>query len=433
MPYTLLEQGALDHELPLCAERGVGVVIGAPFGSGILAPRAGCPLHLRLPPGGGAGGGAHRRIAAVCARHNVPLGAAALQFPLGHPSVASVIPGPNSPQQVRSNVQWMRTPIPAPLWSELKGEGLLRPDAPCPSEAPLASYPPVARVSDQRGSTLIADCYLPVYRATDLRTGGPVAVKALHPAFARDPVLPRAPAPGGPGRGRADLPPGGAGGRPRRRTREPPFLVLEYVAGETLQARWRREGRLAPGAALAIVLEVARALEDAHAQGIVHRDLKPQNVMLADGQVKVLDFGIARVAELPGLTAPGRLLGTPAYAPRSGPAGRRDARADIYALGVILYALLEGEVPFRGPTPLAVLRQHEAAPAPPTATPPRGAAGARALPGQGPRPSATRPRRAGRGPGGRRARWPGRAPPPPTPPRGGARRPARRGTAGEAP
>ncbi|HEX2325773.1 MAG TPA: protein kinase, partial [Chloroflexota bacterium] len=148
---------------------------------------------------------------------------------------------------------------------------------------------------------------------------------------------------------------------------EPPFLVLEYVAGETLQARWRREGRLAPGPALAVVREVARALEDAHAHGIVHRDLKPQNVMLADGQVKVLDFGIARVAELPGLTAPGALLGTPAYAPPEWASGTADGRADLYALGVILYALLEGAVPFRGPTAKAVLRQHESAPPPPTA------------------------------------------------------------------
>jgi D-threo-aldose 1-dehydrogenase len=132
MPYTLLEQGALDHELPLCAERGVGVVIGAPFGSGILARGPDAPSTYGYRPAEAPVVERTRRIAAVCARHDVPLGAAALQFPLGHPSVASVIPGPNSPQQVRSNVQWMRTLIPAPLWSELKGEGLLRPDAPVP-------------------------------------------------------------------------------------------------------------------------------------------------------------------------------------------------------------------------------------------------------------------------------------------------------------
>ena len=181
---------------------------------------------------------------------------------------------------------------------------------------------------------------------------------------------------------------------------EPPFLVLEYVAGETLQARWRREGRLAPGEALAIVLEVARALEDAHAHGIVHRDLKPQNVMLADGQVKVLDFGIARVAELPGLTAPGALLGTPAYAPPEWASGTADGRADLYALGVILFALLEGDVPFRGPTADGrAAPARGGPPAPDGAHPPGGAAGAAALPGQGPRAALPDPRRAGRGAG----------------------------------
>ncbi|HEX2516978.1 MAG TPA: serine/threonine-protein kinase, partial [Chloroflexota bacterium] len=185
-----------------------------------------------------------------------------------------------------------------------------------------------------------------VYRATDLHTGGPVAIKALHPAFARDPVYRE--------RLRREAQTAAVLTSPRvvrvvdlDASAEPPFLVLEYVAGETLQARWRREGRLAPGPALAIVLEIARALEDAHAHGIVHRDLKPQNVMLADGRVKVLDFGIARIQELSGLTVPGHLLGTPAYSPPEWASGSADGRADIYALGVILFALLEGHVPFR--------------------------------------------------------------------------------------
>ncbi|HXI15362.1 MAG TPA: aldo/keto reductase, partial [Chloroflexota bacterium] len=70
------------------------------------------------------------RIQAVCQRHSVPLGAAALQFPLGHPSVASIIPGPNSPEQVYTNVEWARHEIPSDLWAELKAEGLIRKDAP---------------------------------------------------------------------------------------------------------------------------------------------------------------------------------------------------------------------------------------------------------------------------------------------------------------
>src|SRR6516162_3446177 len=108
LPYTLLDQQVLDSEFPRCAEKGVGFVIGAVFGSGILATEA------------------------VCGRHGVPLAAAALQFPLGHPSVASVIPGGLSPEHVRQNVAAFRHTIPSALWAELKHEGLLRADAPTP-------------------------------------------------------------------------------------------------------------------------------------------------------------------------------------------------------------------------------------------------------------------------------------------------------------
>ncbi|HET7767523.1 MAG TPA: aldo/keto reductase [Chloroflexota bacterium] len=134
MPYTLLNQEALESELPRCQEKGVGIVIGAPFASGLLArgvddPRATYgyrPVEQPIAE-------KTRRIAAVCARHGVPLGAAALQFPLAHPSVAAIIPGPNHPEQVRTNLEWVRWPIPAALWEELKGEGLLRKDAPTPA------------------------------------------------------------------------------------------------------------------------------------------------------------------------------------------------------------------------------------------------------------------------------------------------------------
>jgi len=132
MPYTLLNQEALDLELPLCVERGVGVVIGAPFASGILAlgPGRGTYRYAAAPPEIVEKA---RGIEAVCSRYGVPLGAAALQFPLGHPAVAAVIPGPNSPAQAQKNLEWVRVPIPADLWSELKAEGLLRTDAPTPA------------------------------------------------------------------------------------------------------------------------------------------------------------------------------------------------------------------------------------------------------------------------------------------------------------
>ena len=129
MPYTLLTQEALDHELALCVERGVGVVIGAPFASGILS---------RGPESGTYGYHAPstevvtkaRSIQAVCDRYGVPVGAAALQFPLAHPAVAAVIPGPNSPEQAQCNLEWMRVEIPSDLWAELKAEGLIQVDAP---------------------------------------------------------------------------------------------------------------------------------------------------------------------------------------------------------------------------------------------------------------------------------------------------------------
>ncbi len=131
MPYTLLNQQGLA-ELDICAAKGVSVVIGAPFASGILARDA--------EPGSTYGYRQAKpevveraqRIRAVCQRHDVPLGAAALQFLFGHPSVVSVIPGPVSPAEVAKNLEWMRHGIPGDLWSELRAEDLIDPRAPLP-------------------------------------------------------------------------------------------------------------------------------------------------------------------------------------------------------------------------------------------------------------------------------------------------------------
>ncbi len=130
MAYTLLSQEALEQDLALCRDRGVSVVIGAPFASGILARGPGAGAEYGYRPAEEAVLEHTRRIAAVCERHQVPLAAAALQFPLGHPAVAAVIPGPNTPEQVRRNVELARAPIPPDLWLELKAEGLIHPDAP---------------------------------------------------------------------------------------------------------------------------------------------------------------------------------------------------------------------------------------------------------------------------------------------------------------
>lgn len=132
MPYTLLSQDALDGELQLLRERGASAVIGAPFASGILAVGAREGATYGYRPAEDYVMARARRIDEVCRSFGVPLGAAALQFPFGHPAVASIIPGPNTPEQVRANLAWMRHEIPGELWSRLKSEGLIRAEAPTP-------------------------------------------------------------------------------------------------------------------------------------------------------------------------------------------------------------------------------------------------------------------------------------------------------------
>ncbi len=131
MPYTLLDQRGLA-ELDLCAERGVSVVIGAPFASGILARDAGPETTYGYRPARPEIIERAQRIRGVADRHGVPLGAAALQFLFGHPSVVSVIPGPVAPEEVAKNLDWMRHEIPGALWQELRAEGLIDPVAPLP-------------------------------------------------------------------------------------------------------------------------------------------------------------------------------------------------------------------------------------------------------------------------------------------------------------
>ncbi len=132
MPYTLLHQEVLQDEFPRCVERGIGFVIGAVFSSGILATGPAPGAHYNYAPAPPQILERVRRIEAVCARHGVPLAAAALQFPLGHPKVAAVIPGASRPSQVQRNVSAFEHPIPSALWVELKAESLLREDAPVP-------------------------------------------------------------------------------------------------------------------------------------------------------------------------------------------------------------------------------------------------------------------------------------------------------------
>jgi D-threo-aldose 1-dehydrogenase len=132
MPYTLLDTDVLDSEFPRCAAQGVGFVIGATFASGILATGAVPGARYRYADATPEILAKVKRIEAVCARHNVPLPAASLQFPLGYLAVAAVIPGALLPEHVTRNVAAFRHAIPAAFWAELKHEGLLRMDAPVP-------------------------------------------------------------------------------------------------------------------------------------------------------------------------------------------------------------------------------------------------------------------------------------------------------------
>jgi D-threo-aldose 1-dehydrogenase len=130
MRYTLLEHDTLDVELPRCVEKGVGLVIGGVFNSGISATGAVPGATYNYAPATPEIMRRVARIEAVCRRHDVPLPAAALQFPLGHPAVAAVIPGAISPAQVAANIAGVRQKIPTDFWAELKREKLIRADAP---------------------------------------------------------------------------------------------------------------------------------------------------------------------------------------------------------------------------------------------------------------------------------------------------------------
>jgi D-threo-aldose 1-dehydrogenase len=134
--YTLLEQDPLDDLLPLCARRGVRLVIAGPYNSGILAKgvrHGGAVPNFNYEPAPPAIVERVGAIEDICARHGVPLAAAALQFPLAHPQVASVVPGMGSVRQVDDALALMAQPVPAALWEELRDAGLIRRDAPVPA------------------------------------------------------------------------------------------------------------------------------------------------------------------------------------------------------------------------------------------------------------------------------------------------------------
>jgi serine/threonine protein kinase len=194
-----------------------------------------------------------------------------------------------------------------------------------------------------------------VFRAQPLDGGPEVAVKELRPQFAADPSLRR--------RflreaelGRALNHPGIVRTLDAGEERGLPYLVLELVRAATLRARLDRDGRLSPESAWSIFVALAQALDHAHGHGVIHRDIKPQNIFVDGPLVKLGDFGNARVVSLASVTGASLSWGTPEYvAPETFGRGRADPRSDLYSLGVVLYEMLAGKLPWTRAETLARL------------------------------------------------------------------------------
>lgn len=208
-----------------------------------------------------------------------------------------------------------------------------------------------------------------VYRGTHVLMDKTVAIKVLHPALAADDTI---------------VARFSREARAASRISHPHalnvtdfgedeggivFLVMEYLRGKTLKEVIHEDGPLPLPRAVEIIRQICGALETAHAEGVVHRDLKSDNIMLVEVSgggdwAKVLDFGIAKITEKvgqdPALTAPNLIIGTPQYMSpeQCSQAAELDARSDIYSLGIILYEMLAGHVPFTGESPTAIMMQH---------------------------------------------------------------------------
>ncbi|MCI0606121.1 serine/threonine protein kinase [bacterium] len=145
------------------------------------------------------------------------------------------------------------------------------------------------------------------------------------------------------------------------------YVSMEYFPGTNLKEHIKRSGALSQMQAYNIASQICDGLEAAHRQGVIHRDLKTQNVIIHGNQIKIIDFGLARTSHMEGMTATGLIMGTPEYmAPEQVSGQKVDERADIYSLGIILYELFTGRVPFTGDSAIAVgFKQMKEDPPPP--------------------------------------------------------------------
>jgi len=246
-----------------------------------------------------------------------------------------------------------------------------RPGAPGPSATRSGGDPLVGRLLDRRyriGARIARGGMASVYEATDTRLDRTVAVKVMHPGLGDDDEFAQRFVREARAAARLNHP-HVVGvydqGDDTSEGTDTVFLVMEYVPGHTLRDVIRKEAPMPPARALALLEPVVSALAAAHRAGLIHRDVKPENVLIAGeqhgGQVKVADFGLAKAvsADTQHTATGGVLIGTVSYlAPELVVDGRADARADVYAVGVVLYELLTGSKPHEGESPIQVAYRH---------------------------------------------------------------------------